>query len=51
MRHDYLVHAYLQLGENAQAQRNVTESASVKINPAATLRYLPKNASGVAALG
>jgi tetratricopeptide (TPR) repeat protein len=31
---DYLVHAYLQLGEDAEAERVVIESASVKVNPA-----------------
>jgi hypothetical protein len=31
---DYLVLAYLQLGEDAQAERVVAESASVKVNPA-----------------
>jgi tetratricopeptide (TPR) repeat protein len=31
---DYLVHAYLQLGEDAEAKRVVAESASIKVNPA-----------------
>jgi tetratricopeptide (TPR) repeat protein len=31
---DYLVYAYLQLGEDAEAQRVVAESASVAVNPA-----------------
>ena len=31
---DYLVHAYLQLGEDAEARRVVAESASIKVNPA-----------------
>jgi hypothetical protein len=30
---DYMVHAYLQLGDEANAQRVVAESASVKVNP------------------
>ena len=31
---DYLVHAYLQLGEDAAAQRVVEEGAAVTVNPA-----------------
>jgi hypothetical protein len=31
---DYLVHAYLQLGEDANAKRVVDESASISVNPA-----------------
>lgn len=31
---DYLVHAHLQLGEDAEAKRVVAESASIKVNPA-----------------
>ncbi len=31
---DYLVHAYLQLGEDADAKRVVAESASISVNPA-----------------
>jgi len=31
---DYLVHAYLQLGEDEDAKRVVAESASIKVNPA-----------------
>ncbi len=31
---DYLVHAYLQLGEDTAAKRVVAESASIKVNPA-----------------
>jgi hypothetical protein len=30
---DYLVHAYLQLGEDAEARRVVTEGASIGVNP------------------
>jgi tetratricopeptide (TPR) repeat protein len=30
---DYLVHAYLQLGEDAEAKRVVAESTSIKVNP------------------
>jgi hypothetical protein len=31
---DYLVHAYLQLGEDTEAKRVVAESTSIKVNPA-----------------
>src|SRR5665213_725140 len=36
---DYLVHAYLQLGEDANAKRVVDESASISVNPAIFIGY------------